>query len=711
MPTASVLSSSSPALEGAREHPSPTAPPYRVVLAAGRPAMDLQPEEAATISKLRAAASSVAAILRASFDAEDALDEADARLSPKLGALAAASDAVAPLRVQAMAAKALDARINRAVTPAASLLRSFSLVESLQRRLLRLDGSWRGGRGGLQGLLEYVDCVDRLDAAVGAVTAGCEPAVQKLQEAVEFLGRTKAAEGRRVRRLREAVAAIGELYQGEVEGMRYEGVLDEALLCLQDEYEGLLLQLRHDLGESEQVEGGDGGRRELGSETELAVLRRISETLARNDCLDICIDIFVKVRYQAAAKALLKLNPSYLKTYAPEAIDAMEWEHLEAAIALWLDHLELAIGAVLASEKRLCSHVLAGVMDGAVWPECFAKVADKIMAVFFRFGEGVARSAKEPHKLLKFLDMLAGTERLHPGIAQTFDGDAGADIYRRFRELQKLLVHAAAKAFWEFGLRIEGGLDGGPPQSDGSVPGVVRYTVNYLKCLAADGYSAPLAKVLQTEQAWKGTGAGAGETPDSPAREEILRDAIASIMEALCRNVEAKRSHSEDRVLSCVLAMNTYWYMYMRTRGSDLGRLLGEKVLKRKYKVVAEEAAYSYQVQAWRPLVRLLEEEEEEEGGKDGREAARRALAARRKMAAFKAEFEGAVQRHRVCYRIPDGDLREQVGEAVMRLVVPAYERFLGSCSSLLPERSVLPPESIKRLLRQVFHDRDLELG
>lgn len=262
----------------------------------------LQPEVAA-ISKLRVAASNLAAILSAAFQAEDGLAEMDARLSLKLDTLAAASDAVAPLRSQAMAAKALEARINRAVSPALSLLRSFSLAESLQHRLLRLPGTGgRPRRGGLRALLEYVDCVDRLDAAVGSVAAGCEPAVQRLQEAVEFLGRTKAADGRRVRRLREAVAAVRELYQGEVDEMRYEGVLDEALLRLQDEYEGLLLQLRHrGVGEEAEQEEADagaaagGGRHELGSDGEVETLRRISETLARSDCLDICIDIFVKV--------------------------------------------------------------------------------------------------------------------------------------------------------------------------------------------------------------------------------------------------------------------------------------------------------------------------------------------------------------------------------------------------------------------------------
>lgn len=81
-------------------------------------------------------------------------------------------------------------------------------------------------------------------------------------------------------------------------------------------------------------------------------------------------------------------------------------------------------------------------MDGVVWPECFVKIADKIMAVFFRFGEGVARSKKEPHKLFKFLDMFDSLEKLKPEFSNSFDGEARADICSRFRELTKLLVLA-----------------------------------------------------------------------------------------------------------------------------------------------------------------------------------------------------------------------------------------------------------------------------
>lgn len=262
-----------------------------------------------------------------------------------------------------------------------------------------------------------------------------------------------------------------------------------------------------------------------------------------------------QVRYRRVAKALMRLSPDYLRTYTPEEIDEMEWESLETAITLWIQHLELALKTVLVSEKKLCNQVLGKIMDGLVWPECFVKIADKIMAVFFRFGEGVARSSKEPHKLFKLLDMFDSLEKLKPDFSETFDGEAGADICTRFRELTKLLVNSSTKVFWEFGLQIEGNSDGFPPPQDGSVPKVVRYAVNFLKYLATDNYRAPMAMVLRTEQMWK---AGIFSKPETD--ENLLKDAISNVMDALQRNVESKRSRYRDKILPHIFAMNTYWY-------------------------------------------------------------------------------------------------------------------------------------------------------
>ncbi|MED6198507.1 Exocyst complex component EXO70I [Stylosanthes scabra] len=680
---------------------------------------DQDPVENQALIKLESACSDLQSLLKGAETMEHNLVTMETRFDYLQGSLSNASRRITPLQSLAMSRKALETRINRAVSPALELIETFKVAESLQHRILDLSAKLSAERTQqkrLQKLLEYVDCVDRLNEAINSICQVGEGVILKLQEVVEFISRTKAADQYRTQRLREALATLKALYETEVDEMRFEGLLDQALLHMQDEFEAILLntkhknlggdmsQLTYDDDDDENnnndnnnellVNNNSGAGCELGSELEVEVLRRISFTLAANDCLDICIDIYVKVRYRRAAKALMKLNPDYLKTYTPEGIDEMEWETLESAITLWTQHFQVAVKKVLQSEKSLCQRVLGTIMEGLVWPECFVKISDKIMAVFFRFGEGVARSSKEPQKLFKLLDMFESLERLKENVLETFEGESGVDICTRFRELEKLIIDASGKVFWEFGLQIEGNADGLPTPQDGSVPKLVRYAINYLKYLASDNYRAAMAKVLRTEQIWKNGILSKQETDES-----LLKNAISNVMEALQRNIESKRSRCRDKILVQVFLMNTYWYIYMRTKNTELGELLGDQYLKIGYKTVAEESAYLYQKQSWGVLVAILDGGDVQEHGKDtiGR-------LVNEKIESFLKCLNEVCERHiRGGYSIPDLDLREQMRESTMKLVVPAYIEFLESYSGFLQRKMYPSPDKLRGMIKKAF--------
>lgn len=257
-------------------------------------------DEEVVITKLQTACSDLKAIIKHSLTIDTTYKNIDSNFQSIQERLNISSKRVAPLQSLSIANKALDTRINRAISPALALLDGFGAAESLQRRLLEIASKLlpeKNSRKRLVRLVEYVDCVDRLNAAIGSIGEESEPAIQKLQEVVEFLSRTKAADLYTTARLRETLVTLKALCEAEVDAMRFDGLLDEALLNLQDEYEGLLLRLRQrDVGGGDgegEVEGSGGG---LGSELEIEVLGKISQTLAANDCLDICIDMFVKVR-------------------------------------------------------------------------------------------------------------------------------------------------------------------------------------------------------------------------------------------------------------------------------------------------------------------------------------------------------------------------------------------------------------------------------
>ncbi|KAL0392126.1 UNVERIFIED_CONTAM: hypothetical protein Sradi_2435400 [Sesamum radiatum] len=270
--------------------------------------MDLPNEDDPILIELQAAHSDIKTLIKASVDMNTSYGKMDEKFEYIQENLNMASKRVAPLQSLSIAAKALETRINRAVSPGLALLESFKLFESLQRNLLEIASGLlaeKNSRKRLEKLIRYVDCVDKLKEAIVCISRESDPAIQKLQEVVEFLSRTKATDRYRTERLRETLITLKAICETEVDSMSFDGLLDEALLNLQDEYEGLLKKLRHqNIGEhqGEAVDGKYLVSNSLGSELEVEVLRRISETLAANDCLDICIDMFVKVRYIRALK-------------------------------------------------------------------------------------------------------------------------------------------------------------------------------------------------------------------------------------------------------------------------------------------------------------------------------------------------------------------------------------------------------------------------
>ncbi|CAD6251558.1 unnamed protein product [Miscanthus lutarioriparius] len=161
-------------------------------------------------------------------------------------------------------------------------------------------------------------------------------------------------------RLTEAAAALRAVYEIEDEEMCFEGPLNDALLGLQELFEALLLRLKHPAPVDNDVAGAEGGTAgyELGTNDEVEAAARMAWRLTDNDCLDICLDIYVMTRYRRATKAMMRLKLVYLKSYTPDEIDAMEWESLESAMALWSPHFHVAIASVLIVERRLCMRML-----------------------------------------------------------------------------------------------------------------------------------------------------------------------------------------------------------------------------------------------------------------------------------------------------------------------------------------------------------------
>lgn len=262
-------------------------------------------EDDSNLVKLELACSDLRTLLKSSVKMGKTLEDMDNKFDFIDENLSTAAERVAPLQSLAMASKALETRINRAVSPALALLHSFKLSDSIQKKLVELSDKLsveKNPRKRLKKLIKYVECVDQLNVSINLISRDGEPVIQKLQEVVEFLSRTKATDQYQTQRLKETLITLRALYESEVDAMRFDGLLDQALLNLQDEFEIMLQQIKHQniVGEKQAEEEDEGDQTmvlDLGTEMEVQVLRGIAETLAANDCLDICIDIFVKVSF------------------------------------------------------------------------------------------------------------------------------------------------------------------------------------------------------------------------------------------------------------------------------------------------------------------------------------------------------------------------------------------------------------------------------
>lgn len=259
-------------------------------------------EEDSRIQKLESACSDLKILLRASTELNESLERMEKNIDSIDESLTTASRSILPLQSLAMTTKALETRINRAASPALNLLDTFKRSEFLQRKILAIFANLsveKSPEERLKKLIKLVNCVDRLNAAISVISQEGESVIQKLQEVVEFLSRTKAADPQRTHRLKETMITLKALYETEIDDMKFEGLLDESLLNLQDEFENILKNLKHQ--RKPKFEDGDGEKEgetvgsEMGSELEIEAAKRIAETLTANDCLDICINIYVKV--------------------------------------------------------------------------------------------------------------------------------------------------------------------------------------------------------------------------------------------------------------------------------------------------------------------------------------------------------------------------------------------------------------------------------
>ncbi|WOL13846.1 exocyst complex component EXO70A1-like [Canna indica] len=596
--------------------------------------------------------------LRAGLARSRALDAALAPAAPRLDEIRKrlpSLDASARLiRADGRAVGSAGGHIDRAVGPAAAVLKVFDAVHGLEQQLLA------DPRADLHG---YLAVLRSLEEALRLLSNNYGVAVQWLDDIVDYLDDHFLAEPRFVEELRTDLGPLKSSLPA-LDG----GLLAAALDKIESEFRRLLAEHTILLQMPSDTIGAPAIAPSPISISVISKLRAIVERAAVNNRLDRCISIYVDVRGANVRASLRALDLEYLEITPAEFHGV---QSIESYIQKWGQHLEFAVKHIFEAEFKVCIEVFerAGPRDVAV--SCFAQIAAQAgIHAFLRFGKTVTETKKDPIKLLKLLDIFATLNKLRVDFNRLFGGNACTEIQNQTRDLIKRVIEGACEIFGEILHQVELQRQM-PPPPNGAMPRFVSFVTDYCNKLLSEEYLPVLTQVLIIHQSWK----------KEKFQERLLTGAILDIFKALEANLETWLKSYGDASLSHIFAMNMHWHFYNNLKGTKLGDLLGEAKLKVHAKLKDTYAEYFLR-ESWGNLPTLLRREGLAlfSGGKT---KARDLL--KQKLKAFNESFSKLYQKQ-LNWVISEKELREKICQMIVQTVVPSYDSYMQNYGSLLEQ-------------------------
>ncbi|KAJ0247420.1 Exocyst subunit Exo70 family protein [Hirschfeldia incana] len=576
-------------------------------------------------------------------------DEIEQRL-PSLEA------AVRPIRADREALAAVGGHINRAVGPAAAVLKVFDAVHGLEKSLLS------DPKNDLSG---YLAVLKRLEEALKFLGENCGLAIQWLEDIVEYLEDHSVADEKYLSNLKKSLRGLREFQE---EKARLDGGLrDAALDKLENEFKRLLKDNSVPLPMASPPSLGEQACI-APSQLPVTVIHKLQAVLGRlraNNRLERCVSIYVEVRSSNVRASLQALDLDYLDISVNEFNDV---QSIEGYISQWGNHLEFAVKHLFEAEFKLCNDVFERVGLN-VWLDCFSKIAAQAgMLAFLQFGKTVTDSKKDPIKLLKLLDIFTSLNKLRADFNRLFGGAACAEIQNFTRDLIKKLIDGAAEIFWELLVQVEIQKQI-PPPSDGGVPRLVSFVTDYCNKLVGDKYKSTLTQVLIIHKSWRSE-----RFQENQLMVEVLR-----IIKMIEQNMDVWMKAYPDQTLAHFFGMNNHWHLYKSLKGTRIGDQLGDSWLK-EHDQYKEYYATVFLRDSWGKLPSHLSRE-----GLilfSGGHATARDLVKKR-LKSFNDAFDEMYKKQSM-WVVPEKDLRERVCQQIVQAVVPVYRSYMQNYGPLV---------------------------
>lgn len=589
-----------------------------------------------------------------------ALEKAGPRLEEINQRLPSLEAAVRPIRAEKDALAAVGGHINRAVSPAAAVLKVFDAVHGLEKSLLSEPGNDLPG---------YLAVLKRLEEALRFLGDNCGLAIQWLEDIVEYLEDNTVADDRYLLNLKSSLKNLRELQNDGERGHLDGGLLDAALDKLENEFRRLLTEHSKPLPMSSSSSPAEQACI-APSPLPVAVMQKLQLILGRliaNNRLEKCILIYVEVRSSNVRASLQALDLDYLEISVSEFNDV---QSIEEYIVNWGKHLEFAVKHLFEAEYNLCIDVFEK-MGLDVWMGCFAKIAAQAgILAFLQFGMTVTESRKDPNKLLKLLDIFASLNKLRLDFNRLFGGAACVEIQNLTRDLIRKVIDGAAEMFWELRGQVELQRQM-PPPPDGSVPRLVSVIIDYCNKLLGDDYKPILTQVLVIHRSWK----------HEKFREKLLINELLNIIKTIVENLETWMKAYEDTILSNFFAMNNHWHLYKNLKGTKVGDLLGDQWLK-EHEQSKDFYGTVFLRDSWGKLPGHLSRE-----GllffSGGRATARDLV--KKRLKAFNEVFDDMYKKQSN-WVVWDKDLRERTCQFIVQAVVPVYRSYMQNYGPLVEQ-------------------------
>ncbi|XP_066369824.1 exocyst complex component EXO70A1-like [Miscanthus floridulus] len=615
--------------------------------------------------------------LRAGLEKSRALSHA---LAPRLEAiqarLAAMEASVRPIRAPREALATAGPNIDRAVGPAAAVLKVFDAVHGLEPPLLDRAAVAADLPG-------YLTVLAQLEAALRLLADNCGLATQWLSDIVAYLGERRLADACFVAGL---AAALDRLRDDAASADLDAGLLAAALDLLEAEFRRLLKDHSAPLAMKDPAAGGSDPPAVVPSRIPPSVVYKLSlilDRLAANGRLDHCSSAYADARGDTVSASLRALGLDYLKETSGDA------QALSPSVERWGRHLEFAVHHLLEAERKLCVAVFERRPEAA--PLCFAEIAARAGILdFLNFGRALAGVKKDPIKLLRLLDVFDCLNKLRLDFNRLFGGKACVEIQSRTRELVKTVVDGAVEIFEELLVQVE--LQRNlPPPVDGGVPRIVSFVAKYCNQLLDQPYRSVLTQVITIHRSWR----------KEVFNDKMLVEAVLSIVKTLEINFDTWSKAYGDSTQSSLLMMNIHWHFFKHLKGTKLGELLGDPWL-REHEQYKDYYSAMFLRESWGTLAPLLSREGLIMFSK-GRATARDLV--KQRLKSFNASFDEMFQKQSK-WVISDRDLQQKTCHLVVQAIVPVYRSFMQNYGPLV-EQDV----SASRYVKYSADDLDKKLN